>query len=80
MICDINRISHENFSSTVFNFEEEMELKNKITKFNEFNYTQIPKNRPIISDLVENLSSLILFELFWFFTRYFIIYKKKFIL
>ena len=52
MICDIMRISHENFSSTVFNFDEEMELKNKITKFNDFNYSQIPKTKPLVNDLV----------------------------
>ena len=50
--CDVFRISYENFGSTIFNYEDELELQNKIIKFRRFNQEQIPPAKPIIDDLV----------------------------
>lgn len=53
MVCDVCRISYENFGSTIFNYENELEVQNKISLFQNFSRENIPETKPLVTDLVK---------------------------
>lgn len=54
--CDVSRLTHQNFTSTISCIEEEINLHNKINKFSDFNNSQIPPERPLLNEFVKPTS------------------------